>query len=56
MILLCPRYKERLIATDLTGSEAVRISKARPEPRISVVNAMEAHAVERNGGINIDQD
>ena len=56
MILFFPRYKERLIATDLTGSEAVRISKARPEPRISVVNAMEAHAVERNGGINIDQD
>lgn len=44
-----------------TGSEAVntifdRISKARPEPRISVVNAMQAHAVERNGGINNDHD
>ncbi|XP_044164584.1 allatostatin-A receptor-like [Acropora millepora] len=61
MILLCPRYKERLIATELTGSEAAstvydRISKARPEARISVANAIQAHAFERNGGINNDQD
>ena len=61
MILLCPRFKQRLIATDPTGSEAVntifdRISKARPEPRISVVNAMQAHAVERNEGINNHDD
>ena len=60
MILLCPRHKEGLTATELTGSEAIgtvhdRIRKARPEPRITVAKAIQAYAVERNGGINNDQ-